>query len=330
VTSTTSSPYLRPGVGWEDLTELLPATEGWMHSGVAVEADGTIYCAHPDGHALLTLHAGEPARTLPLDFAELHGLALTGHDGVLAVADPGYRMTHVGAGRYREDFTTGRAAFIDVLDGRVVVEFAQPDIPAYAIRGWRPTDIAVAVTPSGDREVWITDGYGENLVHRFDGDGLYRGTVDGSATGLSFDCPHGILLRLVDEQLEVVVADRANHRLVRFTTDGTLLGEFGQADLDSPSSLTELDGRLFVTELHGGIAVFDSADHFEGTLETHRRRSHVEPDWPNVSGAEVSTLAAPPLPPTGFNSPHGITAHGGQLYLTEWFIGGRLVAISPL
>lgn len=315
---------------WHDHSDRLPQTDGWMHSGVAVTADGTIYCAHPDGHALVELAPNAPARTVPLALAELHGIALSGIDGVLAVTDPGYRMTHLADGHYREDFTTGHAAFIDARDGRTVVEFAQPAIPPYATEGWRPTDIAAAITSDGAHEVWIADGYGQNLVHRYTADGRHLGSFDGAETGRSFDCPHGILLRTVDDETEVVVADRSNHRLVRMTLDGVVTGEFGEADLDSPSSLTMLNGHLFVSELFGGIAEFDEHDRFVRTLESARARSYDEPAWPNRPGADSDALAAPTLSAGQFNSPHGLTAHAGALYLTEWFIGGRLTTITPV
>ncbi|MCA4134833.1 hypothetical protein [Arthrobacter sp. M4] len=325
-----AEPVTRAVEGWEDLTESLPATQGWMHSGIAVDATGTIYCAHPEGYALLEIAPGRSTRIVPVPFPELHGIALSGVDGVLAVADPGYRMTRLDdAGHYLEEFTPGHAAFVDVSDGGIVVEFAQPDIDAYRKDVWRPTSITTAVTAAGEHEVWIADGYGANLVHRFTGHGTYRGTVDGSESGRVFDCPHGILLRTVDGDLEVVVADRSHHRLVRLHLDGTYKGEFGENDLDSPSSLAMLDGHLYVTELFGGIAEFDASNNFVRTLETRRGRSTNHPGWPNEVGTDGNTLAAPSLEPAVFNSPHGLTSHGDHLLMTEWLIGGRLARIAP-
>lgn len=316
--------------GWEDLSGSLPATQGWMHSGIAVDASGTIYCAHPEGHALLEIVSGESARIIPVPFPELHGIALSGIPGVLAVADPGYRMTRVDAdGHYVEEFTPGHAAFIDVSDGRIVVEFPQPDIDAYREQVWRPTSISTAITDSGEHEVWVADGYGANVVHRFRADGTYRGTVDGSGSGRAFDCPHGILLRQAGDELEVVVADRSHHRLVRLDLQGQYKGEFGENNLDSPSSLTVLHGHLYVTELFGGIAEFDGDNNFMGTLEPKRVRSHDQPGWPNELGSKEDTLAGPRLDPAVFNSPHGLTSHGNHLFMTEWIIGGRLARITP-
>lgn len=321
----------RPAVdGWEDLTGSLPATQGWMHSGIAVDATGTIYCAHPEGHALLKIVPGGSTRVVPVRFPELHGIALSGLDGILAVADPGYRMTRLDdAGHYFEEFTPGHAAFIDVTDGHVVAEFAQPDIDAYRDDVWRPTSITTALADDGEHEVWIADGYGANLIHRFTGDGIYRGTVDGSESGRPFDCPHGILLRPSDDGLEVVIADRSHHRLVRLDLNGAYKGEFGENNLDSPSSLAMLNGHLYVTELFGGIAEFDASNNFVRTLETRRGRSNDQPGWPNELGPDGDTLAGPTLDPAVFNSPHGLTSHGDHLFMTEWFIGGRLARVAP-
>jgi|RhiMetStandDraft_4_1073278.scaffolds.fasta_scaffold06222_4 hypothetical protein len=324
-----AGPQSRIVEGWEDLTHSLPATNGWMHSGIAVDATGTIYCAHPEGHALLEIAPDRSTRTVPVPFPELHGIALSGVEGLLAVADPGYRMTRLdAAGHYKEEFTPGNAALIDITDGHVVVEFAQPDIEAYRDDVWRPTSINTGLTADGDHEVWIADGYGANLVHRFAGDGTYRSTIDGSESGRAFDCPHGILLRPAAQGLEIVVADRGNHRLVRLGLDGAYKGEFGEDDLDSPSSLAMLGGHLYVTELFGGIAEFDSANHFVRTLEPRRARSNEEPGWPNAVGPD-DTLASPTLESAVLNSPHGLASHDDHLFVTEWFIGGRLARIAP-
>ncbi len=85
----------------------------------------------------------------------------------------------------------------------------------------RPTD-AVVNPATGD--VFITDGYGNSRVHRFDGDGTHilswgePGTDDGC-----FNLPHNIAM--LDDDL-VIVCDRESHRLQVFTTDGSFVRQW--------------------------------------------------------------------------------------------------------
>jgi len=317
--------------GWSDLTTALPATDGWMHSGVAITADGTVVCAHPEGHALVVVPPdGSEAVVVPIDLTEPHGIALSTDENVVAIADAGYRVVPVdGDHHYEEQFVDGHAALVNLSDGRIVLELTQPPHPAYQSGGWRPTSIAVDRGPDGTGDIWVADGYGANLVHRFGPDGAHRATFDGGTSGTVFDCPHGILLRRDGGELEILVADRANHRIVVLDPAGETTGVFGADELDSPSSMTVLDGDLFITELFGGVARFDARNRFVGRLEPRRRRSHEEPGWPNRLGADGRALLPPELEPGTFNSPHGIAAHDGALYLTEWHIGGRLIRIAP-
>jgi hypothetical protein len=175
--------------------------------------------------------------------------------------------------------------------------------------------------------VWVADGYGASLVHRYDQDGSYLGTMDGAASGRVFDCPHGLAVTVsATGQLELYVADRANHRLVVLDPAGQVVRVVGEDELDSPSSMVILDRRLYVTELHGSVACFDD-DRYRGTLDSNRPRSADEPGWPNLMAKDRQVEA--PLPALGsFNSPHGIATDGTSLFLTEWCVGGRLLEIT--
>ncbi len=48
-------------------------------------------------------------------------------------------------------------------------------------------------------------------------------------------------------------------------------------------------------------------------------------NWHDETGQTV----APRIVDGTFNSPHGITARGGAIYLTEWMIGGRVIQLRP-
>lgn len=85
----------------------------------------------------------------------------------------------------------------------------------------RPTDATVNPA-TGD--VFVTDGYGNSRVHRFDADGTHilswgkSGTDDGE-----FNLPHN--LAMLDDDL-VIVCDRESHRVQVFTTDGDFVRQW--------------------------------------------------------------------------------------------------------
>lgn len=310
---------------WHDLGDRLPASTGWHHSGVHVEADGTIHCAHPEGGALMSLTPDGGARRVDLGLAELHGIADGGAPGVLAVADPGWRMHQVGEGDYAPRTTPGRAVLLRADDGEILLELPRPRTATYVDEDWRPTSIAVG--PHGD--IWAADGYGQDRLHRFSRTGEHLLELHELPDGTRLDCPHAVIVRPGSaDRSEVIVADRGNHRLLVLDAEGTLLRTFGGDHLDSPSGLALLGGDLYVTELHGGIARFGPDERFLGTLEDGRARIETEESWPNRPGAAPGSLRRPDMIPAVLNSPHGLAAHAGALYLTEWVIGGRLARID--
>jgi len=292
---------------------------GWMHSGIAALPDGTLFVAHPQGHDLIRIDSSGGNRRIRTELTEMHSIAAVPHHDshALWVADNGHRFVH-GAPEYGEYTARGRVVQL-ALDGTVLTELQDP------VSGgpWSPTSVAVDPA-SGD--VWVADGYGQSLVHRYDSGGVLQATLDGSQSGVTFSCPHGIFLRDVGGQLQLYVADRSNHRIVVYSVDGTFLRAFGATVLDSPSSLTEYEGFLLVTELFGAIAAFDGDD-YVGHLGSSPRSTD-EPRWPNTLDDDGDTIA-PALADRTFNSPHGITVHQGAIYLTEWLIGGRVVRLSP-
>jgi len=84
----------------------------------------------------------------------------------------------------------------------------------------RPTDVAF----DKDGNIYVSDGYGNSRVVKFDRDGNYIkawGTY-GTAPG-QFDLPHSIA---IDKQGRVYVGDRENQRIQIFDTDGHFLKQW--------------------------------------------------------------------------------------------------------
>jgi DNA-binding beta-propeller fold protein YncE len=114
--------------------------------------------------------------------------------------------------------TSDQVVRIFDLDGNLLQSIGTPgqkgapgepfDLPTRAVQG-----------PSGD--IYVSDGYGQNWVHRFSADGehILSWGGDGSEPG-QFQTPHCIW---VDSDERVYVVDRANGRVQVFDNAGTVL-----------------------------------------------------------------------------------------------------------
>jgi DNA-binding beta-propeller fold protein YncE len=104
----------------------------------------------------------------------------------------------------------------------------------------RPTD--VAVTPSG--EFYVTDGYGNARVMKFDRAGklLKQWGKKGKGEG-EFNLPHAACL---DAKGRVFVGDRENNRVQVFDADGKFLSQWKESG--APFGLFLAGDRLFVAD----------------------------------------------------------------------------------
>jgi hypothetical protein len=84
----------------------------------------------------------------------------------------------------------------------------------------RPTDSALA--PNG--EMYVSDGYGNSMVHRYSRDDEYLMSwgEKGSGPG-QFDIPHDVW---VQRNGVVIIADRQNNRIQFFTPEGDYINEW--------------------------------------------------------------------------------------------------------
>jgi len=326
---------------WDETWAGPPAgpADAMAHTDFALSASGELLCGGPGEPELLALAGdGTVARRTPIDdVAELHGLELVAHqDGeALWVADPGVKYFASGdtlAGRRGPN--GGQVVQVD-LDGRRLRALAPPpqdgsapDAPAYS-----PTDVVVdQPRHGGDGAIWVADGYGANLVHRYDADGTHAASLAGSAEAGAFDQPHGLLIDRRGDAPRLLVADRCNGRIQVFDLAARFERVFGEGELIGPTCMATSGELLLVTDLIGRrLTVFDRDDRLVGHLfahpepfgwpevETFAQRT----GWPNARGPEGGMV--PPQPrPRVLNSPHGIAADAhGAVYVNEFLLGGR-------
>jgi peptidylamidoglycolate lyase len=129
-------------------------------------------------------------------------------------------------------------------DGKLLLTIGTQNTPGVdATHFNKPADIALA----RDGSVYVADGYGNNRIAKFTGDGKFLLDWGKKGTGPGeFDLPHSVSL---DAEGRVYVADRSNARIQVFSGTGNFLSEFKSPELGRPWSLTiGPDNLLYVVD----------------------------------------------------------------------------------
>ncbi len=216
--------------GWDKLPE------GWVYTqvaGVSVDTRDRVYVLNRGEHPIIVYEkdgtfVGSWGEGM---FKNAHGAYIDEKDHIYCVE----RDRHV-----LWKFTT---------EGELLMTIGNVDVPTDGEPFNLPTDVALA--PNGD--IYVSDGYGNNLVHKYSSDGelLLSWGEPGEGPG-QFNLPHGIWVR----DGKVYVADRQNHRIQIFTLDGEYITEWGGFKQPCDLSIDEA-GIVYVPELQGRVSILN-------------------------------------------------------------------------
>lgn len=302
---------------------------GWAHHDLVVTADQRVIGFQSGGEAVCIWDCnGNQLGNWMTGLLEGHGMTVAGAPDAeqLWIADPGLKMVPNSDGTYEvhQPGDGGSVVRFD-LSGTLQEPLPPPDHADYRDARYAPTAVAVE-SPDGSGAVWVADGYGAGLVHRFSGDGDLLFTLTGQEGAGRFDCPHSIFIDRRAGEPRLYVTDRGNGRIQVYDLDGNFLHVVTDG-LVSPSALATDGDRLIVAELHARLTVLDRDDQVVGYVG----RDDDAPDreaWPNAQTDDGRTVRPPDLAPGRFNSPHGLAVDAnGDLYVAEWLIGGRLTGL---
>ena len=227
---------------------------------------------------------------------------------------------------YIVDYDQDPAVVKCTLDGKELQTFAKPKHAAYHNgNGYRPTDVAIA--PNGD--VYVTDGYGQSLIHRYTAKGEHVQTIGwkGKAPG-QFECPHGLCVDARGSEPVLLVADRANVRVQVLSLTGEHKQTIISRGLRYPCTVRVAGDLTIIPDLFGAVLVWDKNYNHVATLGAHPDMRPGE--WPGHVPGYPSVPREDRLPGR-FISPHGITRDSkGNIFVGEWLRdGGRLTKLSP-
>jgi sugar lactone lactonase YvrE len=276
--------------GWGDLPN------GWQlgqTAAVCTDSQDRVYAFHrpPGGEApvLVFDRAGKLVSSWGKDFLDdAHGMVIgpdpNGGEERLWLVDRAPHVVHK---------CTLEGGLLQSIGNRAVAGDQTPFN--------RPTDVSVA--PNGD--LYVSDGYVNARVHQFAPDGTLRRSwgVPGDQPG-QFKLVHSVWVDRhggKDGAGRVLVADRENHRIQRFTPSGEYLGEW--TGFRQPTDLfVDDDGFIFVPELQHRLSILDPDGEVVARLGGESRRE-----------------------PGHFVAPHGawVDSHG-DLYVCEVLQGARI------
>ena len=237
---------LPPPLNYEIVPDFfrLPADEHFVEpAGVAVNSKGHIFVFHRGKHPLMEFDAsGKFLRSIADDlFVTAHMLRIDADDNI---------------------WTTDIGAHVVLKlnpEGRVLLALGRMRIPGDDVLHFnQPTDVAW----DRDGNVYVTDGYGNSRVLKFDKHGRVLGGwgMKGTAPG-QFDTPHTIAI----DGDTVYVGDRENARIQLFNRDGRFLQEWR---LGHPFSLVlTKDHFLYMSDaIAGRILKIDSQGRIVGSF----------------------------------------------------------------
>jgi len=125
----------------------------------------------------------------------------------------------------------------------------------------RPTDVAW----DAQGNIFISDGYGNSRVAKYDKNGVYIKAWGSRGTGIGqFNTPHSIA---TDAQGNVYVGDRGNSRIQVFDNNGTFKTQFLHVGAPWAVCITPGPHQYLYTSNSNGIGNFDNGEIYKMELD---------------------------------------------------------------
>jgi hypothetical protein len=210
------------------------------------------------------------------------------------------------------------------LDGEEVFTIGYPDQSEGYKPGadgkkpkYSPTNLAIG--PNGD--LYVGDGYGSSYINQYNSKGEYIRTFGGKGKEAGkLDCPHGIRLDRRGGEPVLIVADRGNARIQRFTLDGKHIDFIAGTNLPCHFSFFK-NGDVVVPDLGARVTLMDRnnqvIEHLGDDSATKWRETRTQTRDHFVAGK--------------FVAPHGACFdHEGNIFVVEWVEVGRVTKLRKV
>ena len=277
---------------------------GNQHGDVAISSNGEVYVSIMDPNAGVQVFSadGQYLRNVPGAPSDFHGFVI--HKEADGEFIYGARL---GGGNILKL----------ALDGKVMLDIPSSAIPdEFKSKGKDGKPVvrltAMDVAPNGD--LFVTDGYSSDYVHRFDKTGKYLKSFGGKKEPYGFKTLHKIAVDTRFTPARIIGVDRANGRVVHMSMDGDFLGVVAK-DLLMPAAVVIHGDHAIIGEIKGRVTILDK----EGKIVTQFGA--------NDQADEVGTNKTEPAKwrPGIVTAPHGVAADGqGNVFVSEYSVFGRV------
>ena len=210
------------------------------------------------------------------------------------------------------------------LAGEIVWKIDRPpDVEGYrpgpdgARKPYNPTNVAIA--PNGD--VYVGDGYGSYFINQYNAKGEFIRSFGGrGAEPGKLAEPHGVWVDTRTAKPVLVVADRRNNRLQRFTLDGSHIDFVPGFRL--PCDFDERQGLVVIPDLQGRVSLIGRDNAVIAQLGDSNPAN-----WNNPLRREPREKFIP----GEFICPHGACFdHDGNIFVVEWVEVGRVTKLRKV
>jgi len=199
------------------------------------------------------------------------------------------------------------------LDGEEVFTLGYPkEAEPYTKQiKYSPTNLAIA--PNGD--IYIGDGYGSSYINQYDSQGKYIRTFGGPGKEAGqLLCPHGIIVDTRPAEPVLVVADRTNKRIQRFTLDGKHIDFLYGTNAPCHFNIYK-NGDVVVPDLFARVTLMDKDNKIITELGDDSHSEYMK----------TRKMTRDHFTPGKFVCPHGACFdHAGNIYVVEWVEVGRV------
>jgi hypothetical protein len=290
-----------------------------QHGDVAISSKGEIYVSTMDPAAGVQVFspAGKLLRNVPGAPDDFHGFVIRKDQGGEFIYGP--RLN-------------AQTIVKLTLDGKKVLEIPASAIPdafklanpatkknAKGETGPHPEAgktflrmTAMDVAPNGD--LFVTDGYASDYVHRFDRNGKYLKSFGGKKEPYGFKTLHKIAVDTRFTPARLIGVDRANGRVVHLSLDGDFLGVIA-SDMLLPAAVAIQGDYAAIGEIKGQVTILDKAGKVVAKFGTNANAEQAGKNAPKPDVWIAGMVTAP----------HGVAFDAnGNVYVSEYSLFGRI------
>ena len=277
---------------------------GNMHGDIAVSSNGDIYVSVGDSKAALQVYAdnGKWKHNVPGAPGDLHGFVIKKEGNQEFIYG-----TRVG----------GAELLKMTLKGKIVLKISGSTIPDSFKRKGKDGKPFVRLTGAdvaANGDIFITDGYSSDHIHRFNKEGKYLNSFGGKNAPYGFRTLHKLVIDTRFDPARIIGMDRANNRIVHLGLDGKFI-EIVEEGLLLPACVHIHNEWAVVGELRGRVTILDKDGNIYAQVGGNNKKD------------EIGTNRTPPAKwREGIvTAPHGITCNAkGDIFVAEWNITGRV------